>query len=156
MKDTRPLSCPAAREQREHLGAAFAIVEQDGERKPLRAVEHPLEDLDLLLPRRVVVVEVEADLADRGDLRAPRERLECGAVAGGIEVLRLVGMDADRGEDALARFCQRGRAGRVGERRSGNEKPRDASLPGAREQDVGARGAVSHLQVTVGIGEQAT
>jgi hypothetical protein len=47
-------------------------------------------------------VEVEADLADRRHLRAPRERFEGRAVAGRVEILRFVRVDTDGGKDALA------------------------------------------------------
>ena len=142
---------PAARGP--SISAPLAVVEEDRQAEPPRAVEHPLQDLDLLVPRRMVVVEVEADLADRGDVRPPRERLERGAVAGGIEVLRLVGMDADRGKDAFPLRGQLDRGGRIGERRAGHEEPRHTGRPGAREEVIGA---VPQLQVTVGIGEQLT
>ena len=48
-------------------------------------------------------MEVEPDLADRDDSRAPRQLLERRAVPRRIEVLRLVGMDADGREDAVVR-----------------------------------------------------
>ncbi len=81
VEDARPLPRSRAGESSASIScAALPVVQDDGQAEPPRAVEHPLEDLDLLVPRRVVVVEVEADLADRGDLGPPGQRLERGAV----------------------------------------------------------------------------
>ena len=98
-------------------------------------------------------MEVEADLADGRHLRAPRERFEGRAIAGWIEILRLVRVDADGGEDALAGSGEFGGGGRIRQSRAGHQEPGHAGRAGAREELVRA---VPHLQVTVGIGEQLT
>ena len=98
----------------------------------------------------MVVVEVEADLADRDDAGPTGERLEAGAVPRWLEVLRLVGMDADGGEDPGRRIRERGRGFRIRKCGPGHEKPRHARRPRARHQ----RGAICpHLQVTMAIRE---
>ncbi len=71
-------------------------------------------------------MEVEPDLADRGDPVPPGQSLERRAIAGRVEVLRLVRMNADGGQDSLMPLCQIDRLGGVFQGRSGNEKPRDA------------------------------
>ena len=57
------------------------------------------ERLFLLLPRRVVIIIIETDLADREHLRVSQQMvqfLECGRAG----ELGLVGMNAGRGQDA--------------------------------------------------------
>jgi hypothetical protein len=62
-------------------------------------------------------------------------------------------VDADGGEGALALRGKPGRRGRIDERRPRHQEPGHAGGAGAGDELVGA---VSHLQVTVGIGEQVT
>ena len=139
MEDSRALARAAALERGQDLGPALAVVEQRGQAEAGGAVEHPFEDLDLLRPRRVVVVEIEADLPDRDDAGAAGERLEPGAVPRGLEVFRLVGMDADGGEDPGRRVRERGRILGIGERRARHQKPRHSGGAGATQQCRAAR-----------------
>ncbi len=99
----------------------------------------------------MVVVEIEADFADGGNPRLPREILEGRSVARGIEVLRLVRMDAHGGPDVRVACRERGGRAGIRERRPGHEEPGNARDARPREQRLRVD---AHLQVAVGVGER--
>ena len=75
-------------------------MKEDGQPLLSRESQLRLEGVSLRFLRRMVVVVVETDLPDRDDLLRRRKLLEELQVLVLVELLRLVRMDSDGGEDA--------------------------------------------------------
>ena len=133
MESARSTSGGKAAKQGEHLRPALAIVKDRGELEARREIEHPFQDLDLLVPRREVVMEIEPDLPDGNDPGAPRQLLEGCPVPSRIKVLRLVRMNTHGRKNSLVILRQCDRRGGILQCRSGYQKPSDSSRSRALE-----------------------
>ena len=98
-------------------------------------------------------MEVQADLSDGYDLRAPRQALQRGPVARRIEAPGLVRMNPDRREDPVVMPGELDGRFRVGQSRPRYEEARDAGRPRPLQQRGDRQGTALHLEVAVGIRE---
>ena len=105
---------------------------------------------ELNLPRGEVVEEIEADLSDGDDLLLPRQDPER-VIGRCIDLLHLVGMDADGRIDRLVETGQGHGLFTVGKRRSDRDDRRQAGLRGPRENRLPVVVECLHLQMGMGI-----
>ena len=154
MNDSSDIAGALAFEDRQRVFGGCARVHDDGLTKLARKTDEPRKDFALHVARRMVVMIVEADLADGGDLRSRAEASEL--IVNGVGPRgRVMGVNADTG--ANPRGIPMGERYRVAR---GAEVPADAydheaddtGLARAIHHGVGALREVGGVEVAVRVG----
>jgi hypothetical protein len=114
--------------------------------------ELAIEELALAVVRRVLAVEVEAGLADR-DRAFVGEQVAQLVEPRGVGLRGLVGMDPERGEDAIVPGGDRERLAAGVEARTDRDDPVDAGLERLRDELV--RRFCARVEVRVGVDHAA-
>ena len=134
--------------------ARLARVDHDGLADLARQADEAGEDVALHLARRVVVVVVEANLADGHDLGREASARELG-VRGVVELDGVVRVDADARRDALRARAASATAPRAGVRSPPRRRRRSPRRPAACARAITSRplGEVAGVEVAVGVGK---
>ena len=137
----------------DQITLAVAAVDHDRQVELVGQLQVAAEPILLDRERRPVPVAVEPGLAQRDDPGRPARSTIVGPVRlGGLG--RVVGMDADRGEDPAMRPGQLQDRGAVRGRRADGDDLDDPGLP-ARSRTPSSRCAAGVVQVGVGVDQRA-
>ncbi len=161
--DAAHVARPFAFENVERVVGSRARVHDDGLSNLAGQTDEGGEDLTLPLPRGVVVVIVEANLPDRGNLGRKRELAQAGvkslAVVGGVVRVQAdarghpVGKPA-REVDGKARWIDRVSAGGgVDPSQADDDEPNHACASAALDDAVGPLGKVMSVEMAVRVDE---
>jgi hypothetical protein len=135
-----------------HVRIGLAGVDDQRQLGHARCGDMAKEPLALRCAGRIVVVVVEADLADGDDRRILGDA--CQIVGGHVRLLRgVVGMRADRAEDALIALGQRLQGAEFRHPRRDGDHGIDAGGVGAGDDRVAVLVEVGEIEMAVAVDE---